>query len=264
MEVLYSGRFDILEEETTTLTLFVSFTKYASSSYTIITREDKEKDGVTPTKVHYHFLLKSKKKHDTLRAKMTELGWKGPLGSLSNAVAPPKRTLEKSHHYVLKQQNVVFTSLTDLEITKLKEEAKIYNDEVVLKPQFEHHFKDHIMPGMIVDKLRYRGDIVAYIIRYVTAYNQNERDIRLNLPTSNEMLRYIQYYEMKTQPSLCVASIINDYRNIDGIWQTSQGAELSKMNEEIAEKRVRLLEQVNKLTPFVNIQDFQDSDSENE
>lgn len=262
MEVLYSGRFDILDEEEPTLKLFISFTKYASSSYTIITREDKEKDEVTPTKVHYHFLIKSKKKHDTLRAKMTELGWKGPLASLSNAVSPPKRTLEKSHHYVLKQQNVVFSSLTDSELIKLKQEAKEYNDELVLKPQFDHHFRDYIMPEMVKGQIIYRGDIVVFIIKYVTKYNQNERDVKLNLPTQNEMLRYIQYYEMKTQPSLCVASILNDYRHIDGIWKTSQGEQISKMNEEIAEKRVKLLEKVNKLTPMIDIDDFIDSSDE--
>lgn len=237
MEVLYSGRFDLLDEETTTIKLFVSFTKYALSSYTIVTREDKEKDGITPTKVHFHFLIKSKKKHDTLRAKMTELGWKGPLGSLSTAVAPPKRTLEKSHHYVLKQQNVVYSSLTDSEIDKLKEQAKEFNDDLVLKPQFDHHFRDYIMPDLIEKKLIYRGDVLINIIQYVTKYNQNEKDVRLNLPTSNEMLRYLQYFEMKTQPTLSLHSILRDYRHIDGFNDTAKDIVHKVLYEEEQEKK---------------------------
>lgn len=263
MEVLYSGRFDLLDEEKSTIELIISFTKYALSSYTIITREDKEKDEVTPTKVHYHFLIKSKKKHDTLRAKMTELGWKGPLASLSNAVSPPKRTLEKSHHYVLKQQNVVFSSLTDTELIKLKQEAKEYNDELVLKPSFDYHFKNYISPEMAKQGIIYRGDIALFIIKYVTKYNQNDRGVEMGLPTTTSaMLGYIHKYEMKVLPNLCVASIMMDYRHIDGIWKTSQGVQISKMNEEIAEKRVKLLEKVNKLTPMIDIDDFIDSDAE--
>jgi len=253
---LYSGRFDSLGDEEKTLKLFSQFIEYSKSNYTIVTREDKEKDGITPTKVHFHFLINSELKHDTLRGKMSQMGWKGALASLSNAVSPPKRTLDKSHHYVLKQQTIVFTSLSDEAIKTLLDASKKYNEEVVLKPSFNDHFITFIIPYLKEHNKVYRGDILLYIIEYVTKYNQNIKGVRMNLPTQSEMLKHLQYYEMIALPNWAPHTIIKDYKWIEDYTETA--------GEVVLKAQLIQKEQKEKLVLSKQPYYFEDDDSETE
>jgi len=252
--VLYSGRLDVVGNEEETVAKFREFLVFGGIKQYILSREDKEKDGVTPTKVHFHFLIISTKSHDSMRREMTKLGWKGPLGSLSIAVAPPKRTLEKSLHYVLKQQNIIISDWENIE--QLKEQAKEYNEEIVLKPCFDHHFKEFIMPEMSKRNLSFRGDMLMYMIEYVTKYNQNDKGAEMALPTTTStMLRYLQKYEMKQFPNDCTHSILQDYRGIAGFSETKE----STMNKELYEIRQRRKHQRDQ---YKTANPFQDSDAE--
>lgn len=256
--VLYSGRLDVVVNEEETVAKYREFLNFGDIKQFILTREEYEKDGVTPTKVHYHFLVNTCKSHDSLRRAMTKLGWKGPLGSLSIAVAPPKRTLEKSLHYVLKQQNVIMSEWDNIE--ELKQQAKEYNEEIVLKPAFDHHFTNFIMPEMMKRNLSFRGDMLIYMIEYVTKYNQNDKGAEMALPTTTStMLRYIHKYEMKQFPNDCTHSILDDYRGIAGFNETSKSL-ADKELYEIRERRKHKRQQHIVLTKPMAFEDSEDED----
>jgi len=265
--MLFSGRIDILpcgEEET--LKLFLQFVEYSQSAKTLVTREDKDKDGITPTKVHFHFLLSIfDAKHDTLRNKLSKMGWKGALASLSNALDPPRRTMEKTYHYLLKQGNIVYSfGYEENELTDLLEESKEYNDTLDLNPSFQHHFTNFIMPEMAKLNLSFRGDMLMHCIQYVTKYNQNERGVEMALPTTTSaMLRFIHKYEMKQFPNDCVHSILDDYRGIAGFNETAKSLmdkEIYEIKERRKHARQRAVVERTRGTPILEFNDSEDED----
>lgn len=226
MTEIYSGRFDMIcnpvegvdVSNTETLRKFKEFLQYTECKQYVVTFEDTEKDGITKTKSHYHFLIYvcKSKKHNTMRCKMTDMGWKGALASLSIAHAPPKRTLEKAFHYVLKHGYIVAEEgISNLD--ELVKKAEAYNKNVVLTPSFHDHWYNFIRPQCMALGYTERHDIVVYAIKYCAQYSQNDRGHELGLPKHAVMLDLLQKYENKIDPVNSYIRILNDYRSIAGV-----------------------------------------------
>lgn len=133
--VFYSGRIDMLEEEEDMLDIFHDFVEHFEIDGCLFTFEDKTKSGLS-TKPHYHFLIETDYKHDTLRKYITKLGF--PKNYASLRVTEPDAPC---YNYILKQGTVVYTDYDEELIAKLIDESANYQESVAPKI---NKFKDHM------------------------------------------------------------------------------------------------------------------------
>lgn len=222
---LYSGRLDIISSKEQTKKDLVNFYKnYASNEEDfIVCYEEKTKAGL-PCKPHVHFLFYSNKSHDGMRKTLSGLGYKGPLGSLTNVSKNKKYTKEKTYSYVLKQGDILATNLDSNEIEQLKESAKQINQQIQQKMEtFSAHWQTQIVPYLLEKQLFERIKIYIYVHQYITEWNKdipqeypsdtppNQMKIPIQYPSKATMLSLVQLFEGKyLEPSIACRRYLVD------------------------------------------------------
>lgn len=145
----YTGRLDMIEEDEDMLDLIHDFVSHFEIDGCCFTFEDKTKTGL-PTKPHYHFIIKTDYKHDTLRKYLSKIGFPGSFSSIKPAeinTNPPDMDIPfmevpyKAYHYVLKQGDVVYTDWSENKLAKRLKAAAEYQETI--KPKL-NTFKDHM------------------------------------------------------------------------------------------------------------------------
>lgn len=134
----YTGRFDMLEDEEDMLAHFVQLIDKFHKEDTPFgfTFEDKTKTGL-PTKPHYHFFLQSAYKHDTIRKYISEIGFPKNFASLKEADIEDHKWI----YYIFKQQQIIFTNLTEAESLHYLTISNDYQEKI--QPKL-NTFKDHM------------------------------------------------------------------------------------------------------------------------
>jgi len=205
---LYSGRLDITCKPETIKHLASFYKCYGSNEHDfIVCYEEKTKAGL-PCKPHVHFLFYSTAAHDRMRKTLSGYGYKGPLGSLSQVSKNAKWSKETTYSYVMKQQDVILTNLTDDDLKDLKATANQINQQIKEKmTTFNQHWEIEITRQLIDNDIVERPHIIIFTHKYITRWNSlqqtkapNEMDALINYPSRNQLLSLIVHFEGKYLP----------------------------------------------------------------
>ena len=194
--VFFSGRIDMTEEEETMIEFFNEIVEGFNADYFIFTFEDKTKSNI-PCKPHYHYLIEidSVLKPDTVRRHINKIlsnyGVMGDMKSIKQC-----ELNEKTLNYILKQGEIVFTSLEEEESNKLLKQSKDYNEEI------KHYSHDEIIQKVInecIDNDFYReSEILIVLHRTIYAHNKSQPyNYKCSFPTKPQFEQLCLYIQNK-------------------------------------------------------------------
>lgn len=182
--------------EPTMMEIFDDFTEHFECTNFMFAFEDKDKSGVFDRKPHYHFIFESDAKQDTMRRFLSKHGFKGTLASLKTV---PQENWEAAITYTLKQQQVVFTDLSDSQLSAYLSASRNYNAEIVKSKNITMDVLEKVVETLRVANAT-RRDIAYNIFKEYELINlkSDSWDNYYCVPNGIQLLRMIQYVESKT------------------------------------------------------------------
>lgn len=203
---IFSGRIDQIydelnynadNEEVTEITMmevFDNFTEQFDCCRFIFAFEDKDKTGLFARKPHYHFIITTDAKQDTMRRWLSKQGFKGALASMK-----PIGDEVAGYNYTLKQQQVVFTDIDEVTLNAYLELSLTYNKEIAPTKNIQMDVLEEIIQMYRFDNKVTRQHIAEQIYKKYSLINQDKTwDQIYCYPNGQQLLKMIQYVESKT------------------------------------------------------------------